>query len=363
MSGQRKDTLGEVDFEQQEKALLARAAKFRASTASAPNKVGIVNEVVDIYSDGVRMSGTVWTPADTPPGAKLPSLVLCHGWGGKRAHLDFSYAVKFAQAGFLVLTFDYRGWGDSDGNLVPAHGASGGNGGKRPAGQSNRAAQAADGTVAAREVRKIVDPEHQVRDCQSALDFLVGLPGVDATRVGLWGSSFGAGNALAVAARDPRVKVVVAQIGSIDTHANWVNRHPDFRGVQAIRALATAQAQGKIQPWTVRKPKGLDGSPNLPKVVFEQTNSTIGGLPKIRAATLILAAENEELFHNKNNSEFVYERLKGQVPVELDYLPGGHYDAYGQPAYGQGVAKALEWFQIYLGDPSIAPKGPATAKL
>jgi len=308
-----------MDFEKQEAALLSRAAAFRTkSNESGP----VTNRIVDIFSDGIRMSGTVWEPKSKC--GLMPAILLCHGWGGKRAHLDFSYAVRFAEAGFMVLTFDYRGWGDSDGVLV---------------GSKDRV----------QEVRKVIDPEWQMRDVDNAMNYLIGLEHVDANRIGIWGSSFGGGHALAMAARmGGRIKCVVCQIGSIDTHANWVDRHPQFKGVQAIQQLAIDQAYGRVSPWTIQMPQGLDGAPNLPKVVFEHTNNTIASLDKIQAATLILAAENEELFKNENNSEFVYHRLKGRVPAELSYLPGGHYDAYGQPAYGKGVAQALKWFQLYL---------------
>ena len=342
MSGQRKGTMDDVDFEKQEQALLGRAHKFRESTKSPGNKMGILNEVVDVYSDGIRMSGTVWRPEGMAAGETRPAILLCHGWGGKRAHLDFSYAAKFTQAGFIAMTFDYRGWGDSDGVLVPDD---------VNAKFANPKGKGGVVDVKVRQVRKVIDPEWQLRDIDSALNFLMAVPGVDTSRVGIWGSSFGGGHALAIGARDARIKAIVCQIGSIDTHANWVNRHPEYRGVKAIQELATEQAQGKIFPWTIGMPIGLDGSPALPKVVFEHTANTIASVEKIRVPTMILAAEKEELFKNENNSELVYQKLKGKVPVELDYLAGGHYDAYGQPAYGKGVARATEWFQIYLGTP------------
>ena len=117
--------MADVDFDKQEQALLARAAAFRAATATRGNKSRVVNEAVVIFSDGVRMAGTVWRPDTQGPGDKLPAILLCHGWGGKRAHLDFSYAPKFAAAGFVVLTFDYRGWGDSAGYVPLARGGGG----------------------------------------------------------------------------------------------------------------------------------------------------------------------------------------------------------------------------------------------
>ena len=73
---------------------------------------------VDIWSDGTRLSGDLWHPEDLQPGDKLAAVILCHGWGGVRSHLNQAYAPEFAKAGYVVLSFDYRGWGDSDSRLV-----------------------------------------------------------------------------------------------------------------------------------------------------------------------------------------------------------------------------------------------------
>lgn len=105
------------EHEKAELALNARAEKFRSSALS---ELGISHSIVDIFSDGTRMTGTVWRPKDFDAKKLYPAILLCHGFGGKRAHLDYSYAPRFAQAGFIAVTFDYRGWGDSDGILVAA---------------------------------------------------------------------------------------------------------------------------------------------------------------------------------------------------------------------------------------------------
>jgi len=55
----------------------------------------------------------------SPKGAneKLPTILMSHGWGGTAEALRPD-AVVFARAGFLVVTFDYRGWGNSDARLI-----------------------------------------------------------------------------------------------------------------------------------------------------------------------------------------------------------------------------------------------------
>src|ERR1700744_3269124 len=64
----------------------------------------------DIWSEGTRMSADVFS-LKSLAGQKLPTILMAHGWGGVRAALRPD-AIGFAKAGYLVVTFDYRGWGD-----------------------------------------------------------------------------------------------------------------------------------------------------------------------------------------------------------------------------------------------------------
>ena len=79
---------------------------------------GIERRPIHIWSDGTRMAGDLWLPAGFGEGSDAPAILLTHGWGGTRDHLNSTYAPKFADAGFVVLTFDYRGWADSHSRLV-----------------------------------------------------------------------------------------------------------------------------------------------------------------------------------------------------------------------------------------------------
>ena len=99
---------------------------------------------------------------------------------------------------------------------------------------------------------------------------------------------------------------------------------------------------------------------------------------------MLLAAKDEELFHNDKNSEMAYKLIKANAPAHLGYLPGQslplfffffllffflvsfllssspspgkHYDAYNKPAYAIGVEKALHWFKLYLADEAPTSK-------
>src|SRR5262245_63380394 len=78
---------------------------------------GVTYRTADIMSEGTRMSAEVFTPEGSE--GKLPTIIMSHGWGGTARDLQPS-AVAFAKAGYLVIAFDYRGWGKSDSRLVLA---------------------------------------------------------------------------------------------------------------------------------------------------------------------------------------------------------------------------------------------------
>ena len=60
--------------------------------------------------------------------------------------------------------------------------------------------------------RQLLDPGRQLEDWSAAIDYITSLPNVDPNRVGVWGSSFGGGHAISIAARESgRVRAAVAQ--------------------------------------------------------------------------------------------------------------------------------------------------------
>jgi pimeloyl-ACP methyl ester carboxylesterase len=69
-----------------------------------------------VISEGTRLAAELFALKDND-GKALPTIILCHGWGGV-AEMLRPDAVAFARAGYLVVTFDYRGWGASDGKVV-----------------------------------------------------------------------------------------------------------------------------------------------------------------------------------------------------------------------------------------------------
>jgi uncharacterized protein len=116
--------------------------------------------------------------------AERPCIVMAHGMALTRsAGLD-RYARKFVAAAYVVLVFDYRHFGDSDG-----------------------------------QPRQLLSVGRQLQDWASAIRYARSLPGVDAARILLWGTSFSGGHVITVAARDGKIAAVSAQGPMMDALA------------------------------------------------------------------------------------------------------------------------------------------------
>lgn len=120
-----------------------------------------------------------------------PIVVMAHGLGAvKQMRLD-AYAQRFADAGYAALVFDYRHFGDSTG-----------------------------------EPRQLLDIGLQREDWRAAIDYARTLPGVDSSRVVLWGTSFGGGHVIAVAAGRSDIAAVIAQCPFTDGLASALRIRP-----------------------------------------------------------------------------------------------------------------------------------------
>lgn len=311
--------------------LFAVVLLFCGATTLAYAAPGVNQRSINIYSDGTRLSADIFSPKDATEGEKLPAIVLCHGWGGVRSHLNRTYAPKFAAAGFVVLAFDYRGWGDSDSRLVII--------GDAPKPNKDNVA-----TVKVRMIRELVDPFDQLEDIQAAINFIEGEPGVDTERIGIWGTSFGGGLVIWTAAHDTRVKAVVAQVGAMDGRA----------GVAAIDGELARQHQKEIQrargeiapvPQGEDVVPGLRGTPYISRFI---KYVPVDHADKINVPVLFIDAENEELFNRHEHAEKVYNLIKDRVPSRYHVEPGiKHYGIY-QQRYKQGSDLALAWFKEHL---------------
>ncbi|NQU21960.1 MAG: alpha/beta fold hydrolase [Candidatus Nealsonbacteria bacterium] len=289
---------------------------------------------ITLWSDGTRLSGILLYPKARKEGEKLPAIVLCNGWGGTKAFLMRSgIGPRFAAAGYVVIVYDYRNWGDSDSRLVVR--------GEMPKPDK-------DGyvTVKAQAIREIVDPVDQQKDIDAAVSYVHGEPMVDQQRIGIWGTSFGGGHVIYRSAHDRRIACVVAQVGSMP--ADWSRRYP--AGLEGVYKQKSARARGAIDPVPQGdSPAGLNGAPHPERIAVFNPGQYAD---RVKVPTLLIDAEKEHYFKIQENSGRVHEILKTNgVPTDYHVLKGKkHYDVYSGQCLDDVMELEIPWFDKHLKD-------------
>ncbi|MEM8857219.1 MAG: alpha/beta fold hydrolase [Chloroflexota bacterium] len=136
---------------------------------------------VTFKSEGLTLVGNLFLPANFSDNNKYPAVVVSGSWTTVKEQMAGLYAAKLADEGFIALAFDFRNFGESEG-----------------------------------EPRFYESPTLKINDIQNAVSFLSNLPEVYSGRIGAFGVCAGAGYTLQAAAADERIKAVV-------TTASWLH--------------------------------------------------------------------------------------------------------------------------------------------
>lgn len=129
---------------------------------------------ITFFSEGHRIDGDLYVRDDWQEGQRLPAVVACSGYQGLKVIHPARFARALVPHGYVVLGFDYRGFGRSDGE------------------------------------RGRLVPQDEVEDVRAGISFLETRPEVDAERIALVGWALGGGVVIAEAADDERVRAVAA---------------------------------------------------------------------------------------------------------------------------------------------------------
>ena len=301
-------------------------------------------ESVSFYSEGVRLAGDLYTPADAGPDDARAGIVLCHGYTGVKSLYLPDNARVLTEVGYAVLAFDYKGWGASEGP------------------------------------RTRLAPFSRVADVQAALTFLGTRPGVDPTHLGLYGTSYGGATAIWAAALDERVRCVVSVVG-IGDGRRWMRsvRRPDEwhdllekaredrnRAVvsgepaMAERDEILLQDRASAELSAAARADNPDAVSTVPASFIDETLSFHADwvVDKIAPRPLLLITTEDDRLVPPEESRSLYDHA-GE-PKKLIVLKGyGHYDVYAEPAFGEVIAATLAWYRAHL--PAQPLGGPSAA--
>ena len=287
---------------------------------------------IEFYSNGQLIKGHLYSPVLEN---KAPAIVLAHGFAGVKELLLPAYAEKFAKAGFYALTFDYRGFGESEG-----------------------------------ERGKIV-PNDQILDIRNAITFLTSLKEIDADNIGLWGTSFGGANAIIASSIDKRIKCLSVQLtfgngerviaGEMEESAKTkLLATMDKLAVKAvlnnkqmmlplIKVLTDEQSVDFYKKYVVDFPT-LDT-----KVLFITLKETIEHKPEkalkdVNIPILILGAEKDKV-NPVSESKILFELANEPKALHI-VKEATHYEVYEGDKLDEAAGKQIEWFKNHFISPN-----------
>jgi fermentation-respiration switch protein FrsA (DUF1100 family) len=85
--------------------------------SSAAFASDIQTREVSFQNEGSTLVGTLYLPAEYEPGEKLPGVIVTGAWTSIKEQMSGLYAKEMAERGFAALAFDFRGWGQSGGDI------------------------------------------------------------------------------------------------------------------------------------------------------------------------------------------------------------------------------------------------------
>ncbi len=160
----------------------------------------VTQREVRYYSEHVACFGRIYFPADFSADGQTPGIVLAGGWTATADSLA-PYASAFAAAGLVAMAIDYRGWGNSGGFVRLAESI-----------KTDDRLRFMPATARVQIKRHRILPEAQIEDIRNAISYLQGESGVAKNSIGLWGTGYGGGHVISIAARDARLKAAVCQL-------------------------------------------------------------------------------------------------------------------------------------------------------
>lgn len=290
---------------------------------------------LEFSSKGLLCRGWLYLPDDLKANQKAPAVVMAHGFSALKEQVLPEYAERFTAAGFVTLVFDYRYFGESEG-----------------------------------EPRSQLFPLEMAEDYRNAISSLYYQPEVDPDRIGIWGTSYSGGLVVYLGTHDKRVKAVVAQVPATFNPESRRAMDPerwDKVGQFLMQDRIERYKTGVVKYMKVVAPEGepcvlpgkeaYDGYMEI-KVPNWRNQITLESLEKIRefdpvslvhmmdsTALLLIPAENDNLLPIATVKE-IYERAR--EPKAMKIQPITHFEIYKEPWLSKSANMAIDWYQKYL---------------
>ena len=270
--------------------------------------------------------------------AQVPCIIMGHGLGGTKDMGLESYAIRYLEAGFAVLAFDYRHFGGSQG-----------------------------------EPRQLIWIPYQLQDYSAAIKYARGLEEIDPARIGLWGTSMSGGHVIVTAAKDHSIACVVAQCPWLDGLASAKMGRKMLGIGRGLRLIVHGQ-RDLVRSWFGLSPQkipivGKAGS--IAMLAFSEAYEAFRKLApesfineacarimirmdkyrpikkakKVRCPVLLQICDNDEPLPK---SAFEEAASKMGMHSEVKHYPIGHFDIYAGNNFEKSVSDQVDFYKKHL---------------
>jgi hypothetical protein len=300
---------------------------------------------VRFKSAGLTLAGHLYRPLGLSEAERTPGIVMCGPFSSVKEQTLPHYAERFADAGYTVLTFDSRTFGESEG-----------------------------------EPRFHHDPNQIIEDYANAVSYMLTRNDIDADRVAVVGVCIGGGYAVSTGARDKRIKAVVSIAGGfnvggtfqmvmgVDGFAQYfakinelVMKQYRIGEVQYIPTIAHSlseeipvAAMPNEEAYSYYDRTHKTDAPNWSEKMtaaslepFYIYNAVVHA-PLVAPTPLLIIHGTKDLFLLPEYAQQAYEAAIGSK--ELIWIEThNHIELYDQDPYvTEAAARAIEWLNRYL---------------
>ena len=289
-------------------------------------------ETVGFYSEGARLKGLLRLPDEGS--GPWPGIVQGPGWLGLHdAKLYERYHRSFTAAGYAVLVFDYRGFGDSEGE------------------------------------RGLLLPMRQAEDIRNAITYLQTRPEADPRRIGLFGSGgTGGANPIYVGAVDRRVKCVVSNY-AFASGKDWLrSMRREYEWLELLKRVETDRKkrvlEGQSEMVSPREELMVATPERKQTTVKKDVDSRIPELVPLRCAEAIMEFAPEDYVARLSPTAILFISTEADAVTPEDqtfrlYEKAGqpkklilqketsHYKAYDD-YFDQVTPQIVDWYNRYL---------------
>ncbi|MGF2733751.1 alpha/beta hydrolase [Marinobacter sp. DUT-1] len=290
----------------------------------------MIETPLEFPSKGTTCRGVLYTP--DAGSSNLPCIVMAHGFGLTHASGLAPFKEAFCKAGYAVFAFDYRHFGESDG-----------------------------------QPRQALSPRKEVADWLAALNFARQVERIDGSRICLWGTSFSGGLVIAAAAQDGNVRCIISQCPMMDGLASLLGVVGYAGIMQAMRLtwhgtvdwirrglgmspryIASAGRPGELGMMTAEDCQ--EGY--VPLLAENASNYVAAGVSytiplfrptrlasKVTCPALVLICDHDTVAPAKAAAKAA-EKMPNS---EVKHYPLGHFDVYRGDALDQSIKDQLEF--------------------